>query len=92
MKWDEREATFRHLEQLERDGKAEIYESEVKRFDLRLRRAVGDAMAEEDENETGLFNFTITLGPVNARKLIDFLQTLPDEPEEDEEPPEVRDA
>jgi hypothetical protein len=35
------------------------------------------------------YQFEMSLGPVNAKKLIAFLRTLPPEPDDDEKPEEV---
>lgn len=40
---------------------------------------------EQDDNERDLFHFkNICFGPENTRKLVEFLMTLEDEPQDDE--------
>lgn len=43
-----------------------------------------EVVANDDSVTSTTFNFRVDLGPVNAQKLIDFLKTLPDEPEEEQ--------
>lgn len=45
-------------------------------------RGYGSARITEDNDEVSLFHFEITLGPANSSRLVDFLQTLPAEPDE----------
>jgi hypothetical protein len=89
------DAFMAHLEKEKtRDfGDVEAYQREVKYWTIQLTDSVGSAgfsLDCEDElmtrnGEVG-FNFDITLGPVNARKLIAFLRALPPEPDDDELP------
>lgn len=65
---------------------------EVKRYQLILGDVVttsdGGAWIEVGEDQSGvpLFAFEVTLGPTNALKLITFLDTLPAEPDDEDEP------
>jgi hypothetical protein len=45
----------------------------------------GDATFERDPDEFGLCHFEVSLGPANSKRLIDFLLSLPDEPDDDDE-------
>lgn len=60
----------------------EIASFEVGLDDLTTR--CGRAFFEEDVNKPGNFVFDVSLGPVNARRLVDFLLSLPIEPDEEE--------
>jgi hypothetical protein len=85
--YEHRQNMLRRLTGLQQDGKAELIERpplvDIAMPD-RIGTCYGGIQVEEDVNEEGAFNFTITLGPANSLKLIDFLAELPDEPEEDQ--------
>jgi len=80
---ENRDAFIAHLMNLEDEGKNDAFQQK-NIHNLYLSDTVGTdhgrAQVQEDWSEDGVFHFKITLGPANARKLVDFLQTLPDEP------------
>lgn len=47
----------------------------------------GGATFTADPNEFAIYNFEITLGPANSKRLVDFLLSLPDEPGEGDDEP-----
>lgn len=75
-------AFLAHLKALEGQGINIVNEHTATRHDLVLGDVVtacGGVFIEEDVNDSGQFNFEISLGPVNAKRLVDFLLTLPNE-------------
>lgn len=46
----------------------------------------GGATFTRDPDERGLCHFEVSLGPINSKRMIDFLLALTDEPDEDEVP------
>lgn len=85
-KWDQAASFKAHLLEREKAGTIEISEYETVHHDLKLTRGqtdgYGSATLEEDVNAPGHFHFEILLGPVNSLLLTQFLQALPDEPED----------
>lgn len=92
------EATVDLIRELKRRSDPDVGEPDwqddsynVQRYQLVLGDSVGDCSIEIDENMLGdldamIFDFKITLGPVNADKLINFLKALPPEPEDESHP------
>ena len=86
------EATLEHLEALSSDdSKLWIDERTVKEYQLFVPSPCprGDremVIITQHEDERSFFQFSeLTLGPANTRRLVDFLASLPDEPEEEDD-------
>jgi hypothetical protein len=89
MKNENRDAFLAQLTLMEEQGESTAEEYTTTRHNLIIGDDVtgccGGVFVEEDINEHGQFNFEILLGPANAKRLVDFLRTLPKEPEYDDD-------
>jgi hypothetical protein len=88
------EALDAHLKSLGGDddqvGEVEPINDETTVYTLHLGDTVttceGGASFTREDGGLWLCHFDITLGPANAKRLVDFLLSLPDEPDDDEVP------
>ena len=77
------QALNRHLHELDEKGRSHAQECKVTLHNLIVGDNVTDcgSTTVQYDDDLDLFRFDISLGPVNARKLVDFLYSLGEEPE-----------
>lgn len=86
-RWERADDFIAGLRKLDRDDDPHVSENtyELSHYGVQISDGVGDASFERDVDDHHIFNWSLRLGPVNSKRLLDFVLALPDEPEDDEQ-------